>query len=68
MVVEGDDLLAGYKYTRYNNYKANLYNCLLEYENAEYFQQRLGYNSTVANLYSKKAAVAAEFEGSDPRF
>lgn len=38
VVVEGDDLLAGYKYTRYNNYKANLYNCLLEYENAEYFQ------------------------------
>ena len=32
IVVSGDDLLASYKYSRFNNYKENLFNCLHEYE------------------------------------
>jgi len=36
-VVKGDDVLAAFKFTRYNNYKPNLYNTLAEYEQPAYY-------------------------------
>jgi hypothetical protein len=44
VVVKGDDLLASYKYSRYNNYKENLYNCLLAYEDASHLKSRYSDN------------------------
>lgn len=36
-VIKGDDVLAAFKFTRYNNYKPNLYNTLAEYEQPTYY-------------------------------
>ena len=68
VVVKGDDLLASYKYTRYNNYKEGLYNCLLDYEDNKTLQQRFNHNSIVANLFNKKEVDLQSLQNSDPRF
>jgi len=68
VVVSGDDLLASYKYSRYNNYKDNLYNTLLEYEDPQYLQQRYGLNQVVANLFIKKTVDVSATQNWDPRF
>jgi hypothetical protein len=61
-------LLASYKYTRYNNYKENIHNCLLEYEDPHYLQDRYCLNQVVANLFVKKPVEMFAVQKWDPRF
>ena len=35
--MDGDDLLAAYKFSRFNNYKENLYNCLSDFDDIKFF-------------------------------
>lgn len=68
VVVKGDDLLASYKYTRYNNYKEGLYNCLVEYEDTKALQLKFDLNQVVANLFNKKEIDLQSIKSPDLRF
>lgn len=49
-VLEGDDTLASFKFTRFNNYKKNLHNTLGQYEDTQVLQQRFTCNQAIASL------------------
>jgi len=36
-ILSGDDTLAAFKFTRFNNFKRGLYNCLVEYDEPAHF-------------------------------
>lgn len=61
-VLEGDDTLASFKFTRFNNYKKNLYNTLGQYEDTQNLQHRLTCNQAIASLLlGQKPSVEAKF-------
>lgn len=51
-VLEGDDVLASFKFTRFNNYKRNTYDTLRQYEQPAALQQRHSLNRVVQSLFS----------------
>jgi hypothetical protein len=52
-VTKGDDLLASFKFTRFNNYKHNLYNTLCEYDSPSALQTRIEQNKIVSALFNQ---------------
>lgn len=66
-VIAGDDVLAAFKFTRFNNFKPALYNSLGEYESPKALSARFGYNKVVQSLFNQQAPEGS-YEGADPRF
>lgn len=60
-------MLAAFKFTRFNNFKHNLYNTLEEYETPAVFGTRINHNRIVSSLFNQQKPET-EWEGSDPRF
>jgi len=65
-ILSEDDVQAAFKFTRYNNYKRNLYDTLAEYEHPSALNTRFVHNQIVQSLF-KKEAPAHPVAGADQR-
>ena len=67
--MKDDDVLAAFKYTRFNNYKKGLYCTLDEYESVETLGLRINCNRVVSALFNgQKCEAFVGMERADPRF
>jgi len=67
LILDGDDLLAAYKFSRFNNYKENLYNCLSDYDDIKFFSKRQQYNNIISKLFAKETVELGHIQFEDER-